>query len=43
MRRAAPALGQHNDEVLAGELGLTAAEMQALRDQAIIGDTMVTR
>jgi crotonobetainyl-CoA:carnitine CoA-transferase CaiB-like acyl-CoA transferase len=43
MHRAAPVLGQHNDEVLSGELGLTAEEMQALRDQAIIGDTMMSR
>jgi crotonobetainyl-CoA:carnitine CoA-transferase CaiB-like acyl-CoA transferase len=43
MRRAAPVLGQHNDEVLAGELGLSAEEMSDLRDKAIIGDTMVGR
>jgi crotonobetainyl-CoA:carnitine CoA-transferase CaiB-like acyl-CoA transferase len=43
MRRAAPVLGQHNDEVLAGELGLSAEEMTELREKAIIGDAMVSR
>lgn len=38
-RRPAPTLGQHNDEVLGGELGLSPAELSALREQAIIGDT----
>ncbi len=33
----APTLGQHNDEVLGGLLGLTAAELEALRDADVIG------
>jgi crotonobetainyl-CoA:carnitine CoA-transferase CaiB-like acyl-CoA transferase len=35
IRRAAPALGEHTDEVL-GELGYTAAEIASLRDAAAI-------
>ncbi|MDQ1533443.1 MAG: hypothetical protein QOF28_1204, partial [Actinomycetota bacterium] len=34
----APRLGQHNDEVLR-ELGLDDADLAALRDQHVIGDT----
>jgi crotonobetainyl-CoA:carnitine CoA-transferase CaiB-like acyl-CoA transferase len=33
----APTLGEHNDEILA-DLGLSAAEIQALRDADIIGE-----
>jgi crotonobetainyl-CoA:carnitine CoA-transferase CaiB-like acyl-CoA transferase len=36
LRRAAPALGQHTDEVLA-ELGYTAAQVQGLREQKVVG------
>jgi crotonobetainyl-CoA:carnitine CoA-transferase CaiB-like acyl-CoA transferase len=36
--RPAPTLGQHNDEVLGGELGLTAAELVGLRERGIIGE-----
>jgi len=37
-RRPAPALGEHNDEVLGGELGLTAEGLDRLRDDKVIGD-----
>jgi crotonobetainyl-CoA:carnitine CoA-transferase CaiB-like acyl-CoA transferase len=37
-RRAAPQLGQHNDEVLGGELGLTREELDGLRAAGIIGE-----
>jgi crotonobetainyl-CoA:carnitine CoA-transferase CaiB-like acyl-CoA transferase len=33
----APTLGQHNDEVLRGLLGLTSAEIDQLRDDGVIG------
>ena len=34
----APTIGQHNDEVLGGELGLTRDELEGLREKKIIGD-----
>jgi crotonobetainyl-CoA:carnitine CoA-transferase CaiB-like acyl-CoA transferase len=43
LRRAAPVLGQHNDEILAGELRLEIDEMAELRANGIIGETMVSR
>jgi crotonobetainyl-CoA:carnitine CoA-transferase CaiB-like acyl-CoA transferase len=36
--RAAPTLGQHNDDVLGGLLGLSLAELEDLRASGIIGD-----
>jgi crotonobetainyl-CoA:carnitine CoA-transferase CaiB-like acyl-CoA transferase len=36
IRRGAPKLGEHNDEVYTGLLGLGAAEVQTLRDKKII-------
>lgn len=35
----APTLGEHNDEVLAGELGLSADEIARLRAEHMIGET----
>jgi hypothetical protein len=35
---AAPTLGQHNDEVLRGALGLDDTEMERLRAEHVIGD-----
>ncbi|MCA9504254.1 MAG: CoA transferase [Myxococcales bacterium] len=35
---APPALGQHNDEVLGGELGLSEAERAGLREKKVIGE-----
>jgi crotonobetainyl-CoA:carnitine CoA-transferase CaiB-like acyl-CoA transferase len=37
-RRPPPTLGQHNDEILGGELGLSAQELQDLRARNIIGE-----
>jgi crotonobetainyl-CoA:carnitine CoA-transferase CaiB-like acyl-CoA transferase len=36
IRRGAPKLGEHNDEIYTGLLGLGAAEVQTLRDKKII-------
>jgi crotonobetainyl-CoA:carnitine CoA-transferase CaiB-like acyl-CoA transferase len=36
IRRAPPLLGEHTDEVLAGELGLTAARIAELRTAKVI-------
>ena len=33
-----PRLGEHTDEVLAAELGLTEAEIASLREQGVVGD-----
>ncbi len=41
LRRAAPTLGEHNEEVLRGELGLTEAEVAALVADAVIGQEPV--
>jgi len=38
LRMPSPTLGQHNDEVLGGELGLSADALSALRDSGQIGD-----
>jgi crotonobetainyl-CoA:carnitine CoA-transferase CaiB-like acyl-CoA transferase len=40
-RWAGPNLGQHNDEILKGELGLSEQEMDELRKDGIIGETPV--
>ncbi len=40
-RRPAPLLGEHNDEILRGELGLTAERLGALKADGIIGDSPV--
>jgi crotonobetainyl-CoA:carnitine CoA-transferase CaiB-like acyl-CoA transferase len=37
-RSPAPLLGQHNDEILAAQLGLSREEIDALRDANIIGN-----
>jgi crotonobetainyl-CoA:carnitine CoA-transferase CaiB-like acyl-CoA transferase len=37
-RRPPPTLGQHNDEILGGELGLSAEELQDLRERKVIGE-----
>ena len=37
-RRPPPTLGQHNEEILAGELGLSREEIESLREDAIIGE-----
>jgi crotonobetainyl-CoA:carnitine CoA-transferase CaiB-like acyl-CoA transferase len=37
-RSPPPTLGQHNDEVLGGELGLSRDELEALREAKVIGD-----
>ena len=34
--RPAPLLGQHTDEILAGELGLSVAEIGALHDAGVV-------
>ena len=39
-RASAPTLGQHNDEILGGELGLSTEELAKLREDRIIGDRM---
>jgi crotonobetainyl-CoA:carnitine CoA-transferase CaiB-like acyl-CoA transferase len=38
MHCPSPTLGEHNDEILGGELGLSEADLSALRDAALIGE-----
>jgi crotonobetainyl-CoA:carnitine CoA-transferase CaiB-like acyl-CoA transferase len=37
-RSPPPTLGQHNEEVLCGELGLSAAELARLRERGVVGE-----
>ncbi len=39
-RFVAPTLGQHNDEVLGGRLGLSPTELAALREAKVIGESL---
>ena len=39
-RWVAPTLGQDNDEVLGGRLGLSAEELAALRAEKVIGESL---
>lgn len=41
-RLAAPTLGQHNDEILRDELGLTEEQMSRLRERGVIGERIPT-
>jgi crotonobetainyl-CoA:carnitine CoA-transferase CaiB-like acyl-CoA transferase len=36
IRRPAPLIGQHNEEILCGELGLTQQEFQALAAEGVV-------
>ena len=36
VRFAGPRLGQHNEEIFSGELGMSAAELKALKDEGVI-------
>ena len=43
LHRPAPCLGQHNDQVLQGLLGLSADELDVLREKGVIGNQPVPR
>jgi crotonobetainyl-CoA:carnitine CoA-transferase CaiB-like acyl-CoA transferase len=42
VRHGAPTLGEHNEEILCGLLGLSGAELRALVAEGIVGTEMLT-
>ena len=41
--QAAPLLGQHTDELMAEDLGMKQADIDALREEGVIGKEMLDR